>query len=70
MTQGFKFCKASEGSVILMSEVVFTGIAGVVIFRDALSTGFLAGAFLTLGSGVGLNLISRKFRRSEISWKR
>jgi len=34
MNQGFKLCKASEGGVILMSEVVFTGIAGVVIFGD------------------------------------
>lgn len=70
MNQGFKFCKASEGSVILMSELVFVGIAGVVIFKDALSPGFLVGAFLIVGSGVGLNLMNRRFRRPEVSWKR
>ena len=60
MNQGFKFCKASEGGVILMSEVIFTGIAGVVFFNDTLSLNFLAGAFLIIGSGVGLHLIANK----------
>jgi len=60
MNQGFKFCKAPEGGVILMSEVVFTGIAGVIIFNDTLSLNFLAGTCLIIGSGVGLNLIAHK----------
>jgi len=59
MNQGFKFCKAPEGSVILMSEVVFAGIAGVLLFNDSLSPSFWAGACLIVGSGVGLNLIKR-----------
>jgi drug/metabolite transporter (DMT)-like permease len=67
MTHGFRFCKAAEGSVIMMSEVVFAGIAGVLIFNDSLSPGFLTGAFLIIGSGVGLNLVSRRFRRSAES---
>jgi len=65
MNQGFKFCKAPEGSVILMSEVVFAGIAGVVIFNDSLSPSFWAGAPLIVGSGVGLNLISRRSRSPD-----
>ena len=60
MNQGFKFCKAAEGSLILMSEVVFTGIAGVLIFKDPVTLNFLIGAFLIVGSGVGLNLINRR----------
>jgi len=60
MNQGFKFCKASEGGVILMSEVVYAGIAGVVVFDDTLSLNFLAGACLIVGSGAGLNLIAHK----------
>ena len=59
MNQGFKYCRASEGAVILMSEVVFTGIAGVVIFHDSLSISFLIGACLIVGSGVGLNMITK-----------
>lgn len=62
MTQGFKSCKALGGSVILMSEVVFVAIAGIVIFKDSISTRFLTGAFLVVGSGVGLNLIGRRSR--------
>ena len=66
MNQGFKFCKASEGSVILMSEVVFAGIAGVIIFNDSILLSFWAGASLIVGSGVGLNLITRKDRLSNV----
>ncbi len=62
MNQGFKYCKASEGAVILMSEVVFTGIAGVVIFSDSLSLSFWVGACLIVGSGVGLNVMTRQGR--------
>jgi drug/metabolite transporter (DMT)-like permease len=60
LSQGFKFCKAAEGSVLLMSEVVFVGIAGILIFRDPLSFGFLMGSLLILVSGVGLNLTQRR----------
>ena len=67
MNQGFKYCKASEGAVILMSEVVFTGIAGVIIFNDSLSLSFWIGACLIIGSGVGLNLVIRRNRVSEAS---
>ncbi len=65
MTQGFKFYKAVGGSVILMSEVVFVAIAGIVIFKDSLSSRFLTGAFLVIGSGVGLNLINRRSERMD-----
>lgn len=67
MNHGFKYCKPSEGSMILMAELVFVGIAGVVLFRETLSLGFLLGAFLVLGSGVGLNLMHRNVRRSKVS---
>jgi drug/metabolite transporter (DMT)-like permease len=67
MNHGLKFCKASEGSLILMSEVVFTGIAGVLIFKDQVTWNFLAGAFLIVGSGVGLNLTSRASRHPPVS---
>ena len=60
MNQGFKFCKAAEGSLIMMSELVFTGIAGIFIFKDPVTPNFLIGAFLIVGSGAGLNLIHRR----------
>jgi drug/metabolite transporter (DMT)-like permease len=43
-----------------MSEVVFTGVAGVLLFHDSLRLSFIIGACLIVGSGVGLNLINRK----------
>jgi drug/metabolite transporter (DMT)-like permease len=69
MIQGFTLCKVSEGSVILMSELVFAGIAGVFVFREPLSQGFFLGALLVLVSGVGLNLVQRRHRRSMLSQK-
>lgn len=69
MNYGLKFCKASEGSLILMSEVVFASIAGVFLFKDPITPHFLFGAFLIIGSGVGLNLMSRKSRHSPVSLK-
>jgi drug/metabolite transporter (DMT)-like permease len=67
MNQAFKFCKASEGSLVLMSEIVFAGIAGVLIFNDPITPSLLVGAFLIVGSGVGLNLIHRKSQHSTVS---
>lgn len=69
MNQAFKFCKASEGSLILMSEIVFAGIAGVLIFNDPITPNFLVGGFLIVGSGVGLNLMRQKSRYFRVSLK-
>ncbi len=69
MNHGLKFCKASEGSLTLMSEVVFTGIAGFLVFKDPMTWNFLVGAFLIIGSAVGLNLVSRASRHSPVSLK-
>ncbi len=67
MNHGLRFCKASEGSLILMSEVVLTGIAGFMIFKDPVTWNFLVGAFLIIGSGIGLNFVSRASRHPPVS---
>jgi drug/metabolite transporter (DMT)-like permease len=64
MNHGFKYCKAAEGSLILMSEIVFAGVAGVLLFKDPVTYHFIVGGFLIIGSGVGLNLISRISKHS------
>jgi drug/metabolite transporter (DMT)-like permease len=66
MNHAFKFCKASEGSLIMMSEIVFAGIAGFLMFKDPLTFHFLLGSVLIMGSGVGLNLMNRRSRRSPV----
>jgi drug/metabolite transporter (DMT)-like permease len=60
MNQGFKYCRAAEGSLFLMFELVFAGTAGVVIFKDPISLHFGLGALLIVGSGLGLNWMNRK----------
>jgi len=67
MNHGFKYCKAAEGSLILMSEIVFAGVAGVLLFKDPITYHFIVGGFLIIGSGVGLNLISRISKHSRNS---
>ena len=62
MNHGFKFCKAAEGSLFLMSELVFAGIAGILLFKDPVTLHFLAGTILIVGSGLGLNLMKRRPR--------
>jgi drug/metabolite transporter (DMT)-like permease len=66
MNHAFKFCKASEGSLIMMSEIVFAGIAGFLMFKDPLTFHFLLGSILIMGSGIGLNLMSRRSRHSPV----
>jgi drug/metabolite transporter (DMT)-like permease len=60
MNQGFKYCKAAEGSLLLMSELVFAGIAGIYFFKDPITLHFWVGASLIVGSGLGLNWMNRR----------
>ena len=60
MNQAFKYCKAAEGSLLLMSEVVFTGIAGILLFKDPVTVHFWGGALLVVGCGFGLNWVNRR----------
>lgn len=62
MNQGFKFCRATEGSLILVSEVAFVGAGGILIFKDPVTSNFLIGALLIVASGVGLNLVNRNLK--------
>ncbi len=60
MNQGFKYCKAAEGSLLLMSELVFAGFAGISLFGDPVGFHFWAGASLVVASGLGLNWVHRR----------
>ena len=66
MNQGLTFCKPTEGSLILMSEVVFVGAGGVLIFKDPVTANFLVGSLLVVASGVGLTLANKR-SRGELS---
>jgi len=65
MNQGLKFCKPTEGSLILMSEVVFVGAGGILIFKDPVTANFLVGALLVVSSGVGLTLANKQLQENS-----
>lgn len=67
MNQGFKYCQATEGSLILMSEAIFASLAGILMFKEPITLRFLAGAMFIIGSGLGLNLVSRRSRHAPVS---
>jgi len=67
MNQGFRYCRAAEGSLILMSEIIFAAIGGFLVFKDPMTPRFLLGALLIIGSGLGLNLINRRSRHAPVS---
>ena len=55
MNQGFFYCKGWEGGVFMSSEVIFTGIVGIVFLGDPVTLRFWVGGILIFGSVVALN---------------
>ena len=58
MNQGFFYCKGFEGAAYMSSESVLTSLFGILWFNDPVSLRFFAGAFLIVGSGLALNLVT------------
>ena len=55
LNYGFVHLKATEGSLILMSQVPISAILGLVFFQEAISGLFAAGAVLILLGGWGVS---------------
>ncbi len=55
MNQGFFYCKGWEGGLFMSSEVIFTGIVGIVFLGDPATAKFWIGGVFILGSVVALN---------------
>lgn len=55
MNQGFFYCRGWEGGVFMSSEVLFTGIVGIVFLMDPVTWQFWSGGALILGSVIVLN---------------
>jgi len=55
MTYAFKYCKAGQGSAIMMTQVLYTSLIGKLFFQDVLTETFIIGGFLVLGCGLYLN---------------
>lgn len=61
MTYAFKYCKAGQGSAIMMTEVLYTSSIGRLFFHNTLTVTFIFGGLLVLGCG--LYLVGWKARR-------
>ena len=61
MTYAFKYCKAGQGSAIMMTEVLYTSLIGRLFFQNTLTRTFIFGGFLVFGCG--LYLVGWKARR-------
>ncbi len=55
MNQGFFYCRGWEGGVFMSSEVIFTGLVGIVFMGDPATLRFWIGGFMIFGSVVVLN---------------
>ena len=55
MNQGFFYCRGWEGGVFMSSEVIFTGIVGIVFLEDPATLRFWIGGLMVFGSVVALN---------------
>lgn len=59
MYKALAYIPSPDAGIISMTEVVFGGLLGYIIFSEPLSGRAFIGAALIIGSGVGLNLKNR-----------
>jgi hypothetical protein len=64
MNHGFGYCRSWEVGLYLTSEMVFTAIAGIVLFGDSAGWRFWTGGALILGSAVAAP-VQRSFPWSQ-----
>jgi drug/metabolite transporter (DMT)-like permease len=67
MNQGFFYCKGWEGGVFMSSEVVFTGVVGIVFLNDPATPRFWIGGLMILASVVALNRLKAGVKVTPIA---
>ena len=55
MNQGFFYCRGWEGGVLMSSEVIFTALAGILLFEDPVTLRFWTGGLLILACVIAMN---------------
>jgi drug/metabolite transporter (DMT)-like permease len=65
MNHGFGYCRSWEGGLYLTSEVVLTGLSGIVLLGDPVGWRFFAGGALILGSAVTIQIEQALRRRNN-----
>jgi len=63
MNQGFFYCRGWEGGVFMSSDVIFTGVAGIVFMGDPATLRFWIGGLMVFGSVVALNRLKANGRQ-------
>ena len=63
MNQGFFYCRGWEGGVFMSSEVIFTGVVGIVFMGDPVTPRFWIGGLMVFGSVVALNRLKANGRQ-------
>ena len=63
MNQGFFYCRGWEGGVFMSSEVIFTGVVGIVFMGDPVTPRFWIGGIMVFGSVVALNRLKANGRQ-------
>lgn len=64
MNHGFGYCRSWEGGLYMTSEVLFTALAGILMFGDPVGWRFALGGALIVGSAVGIQL------ERAVHWRR
>ncbi len=64
MNHGFGYCRSWEGGLYMTSEVLFTALAGILMFGDPVDWRFALGGALIVGSAVGIQL------ERAVHWRR
>jgi drug/metabolite transporter (DMT)-like permease len=65
MNQGFFYCKGWEGGVLMSSEIVFTGMAGIIFLGDPTTLRFWIGGLLVFCSVAALNRLKAREEKTR-----
>ncbi|HOO56202.1 MAG TPA: DMT family transporter [bacterium] len=63
LTYAYKYARASDGGVVIMSQVVFSTLIGYFLFSERIDAVFIIGAVLVLGCGGALTLLASEHRQ-------
>jgi drug/metabolite transporter (DMT)-like permease len=63
LTEGYRFVRATSGSIVSSSRILFAVFLGVILFHDPLHIRILAGGALILASLAGVSVLGRRMKQ-------
>jgi drug/metabolite transporter (DMT)-like permease len=64
LTEGYSFVRATSGSIVSSSRILFAVLLGVVLFHDPLHARILAGGALILISFAGVSVLGNRMNKT------